>query len=90
VGFCLTGVLVGPYGFGPIKAVHEVELLAEIGVVLLLFTIGIEFSLKRLLQIRRSILMAVHFRLANSPSFYPVPGLNMVCLPEVSIRCFWR
>ena len=57
MGFCLTGVLVGPYGFGPIKAVHEVELLAEIGVVLLLFTIGIEFSLKRLLQIRRSILM---------------------------------
>jgi monovalent cation:H+ antiporter-2, CPA2 family len=57
VGFLLTGVLVGPYGFGLIKAVHEVELLAEIGIVLLLFTIGIEFSLKRLLQIRRSILM---------------------------------
>jgi CPA2 family monovalent cation:H+ antiporter-2 len=57
VGFLLTGVLAGPHGLGLIKAVHEVEILAEIGVVLLLFTIGIEFSLKNLLQIRRSVLL---------------------------------
>ena len=57
VGFLLTGIFVGPYGFGLVKAVHEVEILAEIGVVLLLFTIGIEFSLKKLLQIRKSVLM---------------------------------
>jgi len=53
VGFLLTGILVGPHGLGLIKAAHEVEILAEIGVVLLLFTIGIEFSLKSLLQIKR-------------------------------------
>ncbi|MBC8400414.1 MAG: cation:proton antiporter [Candidatus Marinimicrobia bacterium] len=57
VGFLLTGILVGPYGFGLVKAIHEVEILAEIGIVLLLFTIGIEFSLERLLQIRKSVLM---------------------------------
>ena len=57
VGFLLTGIFVGPYGFGLVKAVHEVEILAEIGIVLLLFTIGIEFSLQRLLQIRKSVLM---------------------------------
>jgi CPA2 family monovalent cation:H+ antiporter-2 len=57
VGFLLTGIFVGPYGFGLVKAVHEVEILAEIGIVLLLFTIGIEFSLKKLLQIRKSVLM---------------------------------
>jgi len=57
VGFLLTGIFVGPYGLGLIKAVHEVEILAEIGVVLLLFTIGIEFSLQRLLQIKKSILL---------------------------------
>jgi CPA2 family monovalent cation:H+ antiporter-2 len=56
VGFLLTGIFVGPYGLGLVKAVHEVEILAEVGVVLLLFTIGIEFSLERLLQIRKSIL----------------------------------
>ncbi len=57
VGFLLTGIFVGPYGFGLIKAIHEVEVFAEVGVVLLLFTIGIEFSLERLLQIRKSVLM---------------------------------
>ncbi len=43
VGFLLTGMLAGPHGLRLIKAVHEVEILAEVGVVLLLFTIGIEF-----------------------------------------------
>ena len=57
VGFLLTGILVGPYGLGLIKALHEVEILAEIGVVLLLFTIGIEFSLQKMLQIKRSVLL---------------------------------
>jgi len=57
VGFLLTGIFVGPYGLGLINALHEVEILAEIGVVLLLFTIGIEFSFKRMLEIKKSILM---------------------------------
>ncbi len=57
VGFLITGILAGPYGLGLIKGVHEVEMLAEIGVVLLLFTIGIEFSFERMLQIKKSILM---------------------------------
>ena len=53
VGFLITGVLCGPYGFGLIRGVHEVEALAEIGVVLLLFTVGIEFSIQQLMRIRR-------------------------------------
>jgi len=57
VGFLLAGILAGPCGLGLVKAVHEVEILAEIGVVLLLFTIGIEFSLQRLLKIKKSVLM---------------------------------
>ena len=57
VGFLVTGIIAGPQGLGLIKAVHEVETLAEFGVVLLLFTIGIEFSLKSLLQSRRTVLL---------------------------------
>ncbi len=57
VGLLFTGILVGPYGLGLIKALHEVELLAEIGVVLLLFTIGIEFSFQKMFQIKRSVLL---------------------------------
>jgi CPA2 family monovalent cation:H+ antiporter-2 len=57
VGFLLTGILAGPHGLGLVKAAHEVEIIAEIGVVLLLFTIGIEFSLRNLLQIKKSFLI---------------------------------
>lgn len=57
VGFFVTGILAGPHGLGLVSAVDEVETMAEIGIVLLLFTIGIEFSLERLLQIKRSILI---------------------------------
>ena len=57
VGYLMTGILAGPHGLGLIGGVHEVEILAEIGVVLLLFTIGIEFSLKSLLQIKRLALV---------------------------------
>jgi CPA2 family monovalent cation:H+ antiporter-2 len=56
VGFMLTGVLIGPAGLGWISNPQDVEALAEIGVVLLLFTIGLEFSLKRLLQMKRLVL----------------------------------
>ncbi len=53
IGFLVTGMFVGPYGLGLIKAVHDVEILAEIGVIFLLFTIGIEFSLRNLWQIKK-------------------------------------
>ncbi len=47
LGFLMTGILAGPSGLGLVKASHEVEIMAEIGVILLLFIIGIEFSLKQ-------------------------------------------
>src|SRR6185437_14411101 len=53
VGFLITGVISGPYGFGLIRNVADVESLAEIGVVLLLFTVGLEFSLQHLARLRR-------------------------------------
>lgn len=53
VGFLLTGVLIGPSGLGLVPDTERVEMFAEIGVVFLLFSIGLEFSLERLKQIRR-------------------------------------
>lgn len=55
VGFLLTGVVAGPYGLKLVKAVHQVEVMAEIGVILLLFSIGLEFSLGHLLEMRRTV-----------------------------------
>ncbi len=57
VGFLITGVVCGPYGFGLIDGVHEVEFLAEIGVVLLLFTVGIEVSIEKLVRLRTFLLV---------------------------------
>lgn len=57
IGFLITGVLAGPYGLQLVGDVGTVEQFAEIGVVLLLFTIGIEFSISQLIQLRRSLLI---------------------------------
>ena len=48
VGLLVSGVLVGPYGLSLVADVETVQLLAEIGVVVLLFTVGLEFSMSRL------------------------------------------
>jgi monovalent cation:H+ antiporter-2, CPA2 family len=55
VGYLLTGILAGPHLLGLVGRETEIEVLAEVGVALLLFTIGIEFSLKHLLKIRRIV-----------------------------------
>ncbi|HUR98989.1 MAG TPA: cation:proton antiporter [Pyrinomonadaceae bacterium] len=57
VGLMLTGIAIGPLGFGLVKEIEAVEVLAEIGVMLLLFTIGLEFSLKRLAEMKRLVLL---------------------------------
>ena len=58
VGFMLTGILIGPGALGLIGNPHHVETLAEIGVAVLLFMIGLEFSLARLKEIGRAFLVA--------------------------------
>ncbi len=61
-GFIVAGALIGPSGLGVVggpgeEGTHQIESLAEVGVVLLLFTIGLEFSLTRLRTIWRTIAM---------------------------------
>src|SRR5881394_438393 len=55
-GFIVAGILLGPNALGLVSDPHEVEGLAEVGVILLLFTIGIEFSLSRLKEMGAQIL----------------------------------
>jgi len=54
-GFLIAGVIVGPSGLGLISNVSEIGYLAEIGVVLLLFVIGIELKLSRLWLMKRLV-----------------------------------
>src|ERR1700756_1136184 len=53
LGYVLGGILVGPFTPGPTVAdVHEFEVLAEIGVILLMYSIGLEFSFRDLLKVK--------------------------------------
>jgi monovalent cation:H+ antiporter-2, CPA2 family len=54
-GFMLAGAVVGPSGLGLVRDNRLIQSLAEVGVVLLLFTIGLEFSLSRLRRIGRLV-----------------------------------
>ncbi|WP_420130051.1 monovalent cation:proton antiporter-2 (CPA2) family protein [Longimicrobium sp.] len=55
VGYLFAGVLIGPHGLGLVTDVEAVEALAEFGVVFLLFAIGLELSIGRLLAMRRHV-----------------------------------
>jgi len=56
-GFIVAGILLGPNALGLVSDPKDVESLAEVGVIMLLFTIGIEFSLSRLREMGRQILV---------------------------------
>jgi monovalent cation:H+ antiporter-2, CPA2 family len=56
-GLLLAGALAGPHGLALVTSTHEIEILAEVGVVLLLFSIGLEFSLERLRKIFRQVVI---------------------------------
>ncbi len=55
IGFLLTGIVIGPYGLSLINAVEQVEILSEVGVILLLFVIGMELSIKQLISIKKTV-----------------------------------
>ncbi len=57
LGFFLTGIIAGPQGLSLISEVQQVEILAEIGIIFLLFTIALEFSLEKFSQIKRQALI---------------------------------
>ncbi|MBN2347981.1 MAG: cation:proton antiporter [Bacteroidales bacterium] len=57
IGYMITGIIAGPHLLKLIHAPHEIELMAEIGVVLLMFTIGLEFSLQHLMKIRKVVFL---------------------------------
>ena len=57
-GFLVAGTLVGPYGLNLISDREQVQVLAEVGVILLLFTIGLEFSLTQLKSSKSLFLIA--------------------------------
>ena len=64
LGYILAGVIVGPYGFAVVSDMHEIELLAEIGVALLLFALGLEFAFRDMLPVRAIALIGTPVQIA--------------------------
>ena len=56
LGYLLVGMLLGPHTIGPVVSMPGLESLAEFGVVFLLFTIGLNFSLPQLIALRHQVL----------------------------------
>lgn len=70
LGYILAGVMVGPYtGFITVSEIHNVELLAEIGVALLLFAVGLEFSLRELKPVRAIALVGTPIQILVTMAF---------------------
>jgi len=86
-GFLVAGALIGPHGFNLISDIETVQVLAEIGVVLLLFTIGIEFSLVQLASLRRLLLIAAPIQVGGVITIVWLGGM-LVGLPGPE-AIFW-
>ncbi|MFI4938145.1 MAG: monovalent cation:proton antiporter-2 (CPA2) family protein [Candidatus Berkiellales bacterium] len=56
LGYLIAGACVGPYGLGLLESKEEIRHIAEFGVVFLLFSIGLELSLSKLISMRRALL----------------------------------
>src|SRR3954463_133882 len=55
IGYVLTGAALGPHALGLVSDADEISRLAEFGVVFLMFSIGLEFSLAKLVAMRRIV-----------------------------------
>src|SRR5437867_13001774 len=64
LGYLFVGLLVGPFTPGYVADRHQIQVLADLGVVLLLFEVGIELDLRALRREPRSILGAVPLQVA--------------------------
>ena len=58
VGFLIAGMIIGPHGLQLISEIDEINIMAEVGVILLLFTIGLEVKLEKLIQMKKFLLVS--------------------------------
>ena len=84
-GFIVAGLLLGPNALGLVADVHAVEALAEVGVILLLFTIGIEFSLARLREMARQVVGVGVLQVGLTAAAATLLGLVLVSRWQVAV-----
>jgi glutathione-regulated potassium-efflux system protein KefB len=70
LGYLLAGIAIGPWGLGFISDVDEILHFSELGVVFLMFIIGLELNPSKLWQLRRSIFGVGPRRCCSAPRFW--------------------
>jgi CPA2 family monovalent cation:H+ antiporter-2 len=85
LGFLLTGLIIGPHGTGIIASADDVSRFAEIGVVLLLFSIGLEFSLARIGRLRRILLLGGALQLMLTAGAVAIVAAALGLSPSASM-----
>ena len=89
IGFLLTGVIIGPNGLALVTDIATVETLSQIGIVMLLFTIGLEFSVTRILDIKRESLLGGGLQVGLTTAVVLILGLLFkLPLPEALLLGF--
>jgi K+:H+ antiporter len=82
VGYVAAGVFIGPHTTGPtVSQIHDIELLAEIGVALLLFSLGLEISLSDLRPVRRIALIGGPIQILVTASAGAWAGVQALGMP---------
>ena len=71
VSFIIAGTIAGPAGMGIVHREEDVELLADLGIVLLLFTVGLEFSLNEIQRIWRAVLFGGSIHMGGTAALIP-------------------
>jgi predicted Kef-type K+ transport protein len=90
IGYLLTGLMVSPFTPGFVADNNQLALLADIGVVLLLFEVGIELDLRKLSRENKGLLWGVparnsYFSLARGTDFWSTSDVVIDC--NVFERC---
>lgn len=85
IGLLLAGVIAGPDVLGLVRNAHQIETLSEIGVVLLLFVIGLEFSLADLAHMRRQFLVGGTIQFLGTSAIVGAATLAMGSTPQQSV-----
>ena len=73
VGYLLSGILIGPYGLGIISSADQIEILSEIGIILLMFILGLSFPPKKIVKMGTKTLIG---------------GILQVSLTILGVICF--
>ena len=82
VGYVAAGVLVGPHTAGPtVVQVHDIEVLAEIGVALLLFALGLELSFRDLQPVRRIALIGGPIQIVVTGALAALGAAQVLAMP---------